>query len=135
MADFEALARSFGGVAGAYDRARPQYPAEAIDTAAAEFGLGSGSTVLDLAAGTGKLTRSLAERFDNVIAVEPSPAMLALVRSGLPAVDAATAARRRSRPLTGKPAPSLSPMPSTGSPTTLPCARSRACLGPTEASP
>jgi SAM-dependent methyltransferase len=70
---------TFGRVASEYERARPEYPTEVIDCAERELGLGPDSTVLDLAAGTGKLTRRLAERFAHVIAVEPDDAMRACI--------------------------------------------------------
>jgi ubiquinone/menaquinone biosynthesis C-methylase UbiE len=73
-------AQSFGRAAAEYDRVRPEYPPGAIDLAAARLGLGSESDVLDLAAGTGKLTRPLTERFARVTAVEPDPEMLAVLR-------------------------------------------------------
>jgi SAM-dependent methyltransferase len=67
--------RTFGRVAAAYDRTRPGYPAAAIDRAAAELGVARDAVVLDLAAGTGVLTRLLRERFDRVLAVEPDDEM------------------------------------------------------------
>jgi ubiquinone/menaquinone biosynthesis C-methylase UbiE len=72
----------------AYERGRPQYPLQAIEQLAAEFGLTRASTVLDLAAGTGKLTRQLAPLAHHVIAVDASPAMLAELRRQVPAADA-----------------------------------------------
>jgi SAM-dependent methyltransferase len=71
------VGRTFGRVADAYARTRPPYPLAAVDRAAAELGLGADAAVLDLAAGTGKLTRALRERFATVVAVEPDPAMRA----------------------------------------------------------
>lgn len=71
--------RTFGRVASEYERARPEYPVELVDFAERELGLSPGSPVLDLAAGTGKLTRRLQERFAHVIAVEPDEAMLACI--------------------------------------------------------
>jgi SAM-dependent methyltransferase len=68
---------TFGRVAEAYARTRPPYSAEAIARAAVELGLTPDATVLDLAAGTGNLTRSLRSAFGHVIAVEPDPGMRA----------------------------------------------------------
>jgi SAM-dependent methyltransferase len=72
------LARSFGGAAHDYELGRPEWPAEVVDVAA----LDAGATVLDLAAGTGKLTRVLARRFAHVIAIEPDDGMRALIPPG-----------------------------------------------------
>lgn len=71
------VGRTFGRVAEAYERRRPEYPAAAVDRAVAGLGLGRDATVLDLAAGTGKLTRPLAARVGYVIAVEPDDQMRA----------------------------------------------------------
>ncbi len=66
-------ALSFGGAAQAYERGRPAYPAAALD-----WLLPAGAArVLDLGAGTGKLTRMLAARGLDVVAVEPSEGMRA----------------------------------------------------------
>src|SRR6185295_1626588 len=64
-------------VAGAYARTRPPYSNEEIERAAQELGLTSESTVLDLAAGTGNLTRALRDVFAHVVAVEPDAGMRA----------------------------------------------------------
>jgi ubiquinone/menaquinone biosynthesis C-methylase UbiE len=73
-------ALSFGKGADAYDSARPEYSQEALDLVTSRLGLGPDAEVLDLAAGTGKLTRPLTERFARVIAVEPDPGMRAVLR-------------------------------------------------------
>ena len=67
----EAAAVGFARSAAAYDRARPEYPPAAIEWLAARLGLRPGRAVLDLAAGTGKLTRPLAATGADVVAVEP----------------------------------------------------------------
>ena len=69
--------RTFGRVADAYRRTRPAYAPAALDRAAAELGLDATATVLDLAAGTGNLTRALRGRFARVLAVEPDQGMRA----------------------------------------------------------
>jgi len=56
---------------GDYERGRPGWPREAVEV----HGLPRSATVLDLGAGTGKLTRLLVSRFDHVVAVEPADAM------------------------------------------------------------
>lgn len=71
---------SFGSAAAAYERGRPTYPPEAID-----WLLPRGAhKVLDLGAGTGKLTTRLVERGLDVVAVDPIPDMLELLRTSLP---------------------------------------------------
>jgi SAM-dependent methyltransferase len=68
---------SFARVAQEYERARPDWPDEAI----AALGLPRSAEVLDLAAGTGKLTRALLQHFDRVVAVEPLDEMRARIPS------------------------------------------------------
>ena len=68
-------ARGFEAAAEVYERGRPGYPEEAVAWLAEQLGLGHGRTVLDLAAGTGKLTRQLLPTGARVIAVEPIAAM------------------------------------------------------------
>ncbi len=77
-----ARASSFGSAAGAYQRGRPSYPAEAIDWLLPP----RARRVLDLGAGTGKLTRQLRERGLEVIAVEPSQGMREELARALPDV-------------------------------------------------
>lgn len=66
-----AQAKSFGVAASLYEKARPPYPSEALDWLLPT----DTRRVLDLGAGTGKLTRRLRERGLDVIAVEPSEGM------------------------------------------------------------
>jgi SAM-dependent methyltransferase len=77
-----AQAGSFGAAASIYERARPSYPAEALDWLLPE----GSPRVLDLGAGTGKLTRMIAERGVEVEAVDPSAQMLAELSQVLPSV-------------------------------------------------
>lgn len=80
----EILARSFGPVADVYERARPGYPDDAVRWLTGD----SPCAVVDLGAGTGKLTRSLVAHGHHVVAVEPLPEMLAHLRTVLPGVTA-----------------------------------------------
>jgi ubiquinone/menaquinone biosynthesis C-methylase UbiE len=80
--------RPFELVADVYERARPEYPVEAIAWLTERLELRAGRTVLDLGAGTGKLTRALVATGAHVIAVEPGDAMLAELRRVLPQVEA-----------------------------------------------
>ncbi|MCL2495551.1 MAG: class I SAM-dependent methyltransferase [Oscillospiraceae bacterium] len=73
----------FTGKAAAYDQSRPDYPAEALYCFAAQCGLAPGSTVADIGAGTGMLTRLLLARGYDVAAVEPNPSMLSTLRAQL----------------------------------------------------
>jgi SAM-dependent methyltransferase len=66
-----------------YERGRPGWPPEAVHVA----GVPSAATVLDLGAGTGKLTRILATEFERVVAVEPSEPMRRLLIRHCPAVQ------------------------------------------------
>ena len=65
----------FDSNAGAYDRARPSYPADAVAHVVGHGGIGPGRRVLDLAAGTGKLTTLLMASGAEVVAVEPVAGM------------------------------------------------------------
>ncbi|GAB3803554.1 class I SAM-dependent methyltransferase [Humibacter antri] len=76
-------ARSFGGVADVYEASRPGYPAEAV-----EWLVRTGqSRVVDVGAGTGKLTRALVAGGREVVAVDPSAQMLEILRSTVPGVE------------------------------------------------
>ena len=73
----------FTGKAEAYDRARPDYPAEALACIREQCRLAAGSVVADIGAGTGKLTRMLLEDGFRVHAVEPNDAMRAALQARL----------------------------------------------------
>ncbi|MGW0247235.1 class I SAM-dependent methyltransferase [Nocardia goodfellowii] len=79
------LASSFGAVAEAYAEHRPDYSPAAVRWALEPA---PGSRVLDLGAGTGKLTGTLVALDADVVAVEPDPAMLAGLWRALPTVRA-----------------------------------------------
>ncbi|HEY2161485.1 MAG TPA: methyltransferase domain-containing protein [Solirubrobacteraceae bacterium] len=70
------LASQFASVADAYERGRPEYAPAVVGALAAELGLRPGDPVLDLGAGTGKLTRALLAGGLDVIAVEPQGPLL-----------------------------------------------------------
>jgi SAM-dependent methyltransferase len=65
------LAERFAEVAGEYERGRPEYVPAVVGAIAAELRIPAGAPVLDLAAGTGKLTRALLSQGLDVVAVEP----------------------------------------------------------------
>ena len=80
-------ATGFSRSSAAYERGRPGYPPEAVAWLVERAGLGPGRRVLDLAAGTGKLTRELLGRGAEVVAVEPLAAMRAALPHGAEALD------------------------------------------------
>jgi pimeloyl-ACP methyl ester carboxylesterase/SAM-dependent methyltransferase len=102
--DRAAHAQSFGPAAGRYERGRPPYPPAAVDWLLPDGWLvpdgwpvpdgwlapDGTRRVLDLGAGTGKLTRQLADRGLAVTAVDPSDGMLTELRRVLPDVPALT---------------------------------------------
>lgn len=81
-------AKGFAAGADAYERGRPEYSAEAVARLIDELRIGPGGRVLDLAAGTGKLTRQLAPTGAEIVAVEPIAAMRAKLAASLPGVEA-----------------------------------------------
>src|SRR5436305_8980285 len=76
----------FGEVAGVYEDVRAGYPADLVD---AVFGYGGGTParVVDVGAGTGKATAAFRARGVAVTAVEPDPAMAAVLRGRHPGVE------------------------------------------------
>jgi SAM-dependent methyltransferase len=77
------LAAQFAAVAGAYERGRPEYPPAVVGAIAAELRIGGDAPVLDLAAGTGKLTRALLSAGMDVVAVEPQPQLRDLLAASV----------------------------------------------------
>ena len=77
VAIHESAAKGFAAGADAYERGRPEYSPEAIEALIRELGIGPGKRVLDLAAGTGKLTRQIAPSGTELVAVEPIAEMRA----------------------------------------------------------
>jgi SAM-dependent methyltransferase len=77
-------ARSFDLAPEEYEATRPSYPAEVLDL----LPVASDATVLDLGAGTGKLTRVLAARYAQVVSVEPLDGMRGILERVVPDVEA-----------------------------------------------
>jgi len=75
-----AWSKSFGAVAERYDRYRPRYPAVALEWVLAALDRRP-ERVLDLGAGTGKLTEALVACAPDVVAVEPDAGMLAILKA------------------------------------------------------
>ena len=78
----------FGAAAELYERARPSYPREAVEWAVERCGLGAGTTIVDVGAGTGKLTRLLVPSGARVVAVEPVAEMRATLVATTPGAEA-----------------------------------------------
>jgi SAM-dependent methyltransferase len=76
-------ARSFHRAAVEYDRGRPGWPPALLDVLPLE----DSATVLDLGAGTGKLTGVLADRYARVVAVEPLDELRAILAERVPEAD------------------------------------------------
>ncbi|WNM37365.1 class I SAM-dependent methyltransferase [Micromonospora halotolerans] len=85
MEDRQLLSSSFGAAAAAYAEHRPDYAQGAVRWALEPA---PGPRVLDLGAGTGKLTATLVASGADVVAVEPDPGMLTELRRALPTVRA-----------------------------------------------
>lgn len=85
MPDQPVPALSFGSVAAAYERGRPSYPDQAVGWLVGE----EPGIVLELGAGTGKLTEALVALGHDVLATDPDPAMLEVLTRRLPDVRVA----------------------------------------------
>lgn len=83
----KSAARGFARAPDEYERGRPPYTEEAIAWLAEALRLRRGTRVLDLAAGTGKLTRALAASGAELVAVEPVDEMRAKIADALPAIE------------------------------------------------
>jgi SAM-dependent methyltransferase len=77
------LGLSFGNLAETYHRIRPRYSQALLDRAQEALELEADARVLDLAAGTGRLTEELHRRFADVVAVEPDERMRAVHRGAV----------------------------------------------------
>lgn len=81
MASREEMSLSFGSAARAYESGRPDYPREAVDWMLAPVRqYDRALRVADVGAGTGKLTRTIAETGAEVVAIDPDPDMLGALR-------------------------------------------------------
>jgi SAM-dependent methyltransferase len=81
-------AAGFARAADVYERARPEYPPDAVAWLADRLELRPGRIVVDVAAGTGKLTRMLLPTGSRVVAIEPLAEMRAQLREAVPGVEA-----------------------------------------------
>ena len=84
----EVATAGFGRAVDDYERARPGYPEDAVAWLVEQLGIDESTTVLDLAAGTGKLTRQLVPTGARLVAVEPVGEMRARLEERLPGVRA-----------------------------------------------
>ncbi len=87
----EVAQRGFDREATTYERTRPSYPPDAVAWLTEHLGLGPGVRAVDLAAGTGKLTRLLEPTGAELFAVEPVEGMRSILRASLPEVPVAAA--------------------------------------------
>ena len=78
------VSRGFGATTELYERIRPEYPDAAVDILVRELGIGRGRIVVDVGAGTGKLTRMLTLTGATVIAVEPLAQMRERLAENVP---------------------------------------------------
>jgi SAM-dependent methyltransferase len=78
----------FARAADVYERTRPEYPPDAVAWLADRLGLRPGRVVVDVAAGTGKLTRLLVPTGARIVAVEPLAEMRGVLRQAVPEAEA-----------------------------------------------
>lgn len=84
-------AKGYGAGGGDYERSRPSYPREAVDLLIEKLSLHAGNLVVELGAGTGKLTRMFNEVSASLFSVEPVPAMRDQLRRAVPLVPVVAA--------------------------------------------
>jgi SAM-dependent methyltransferase len=82
----DSAAAGFQAGADTYERGRPRFPDDAVEALARECGVEPGRRVVDLAAGTGKLTRQLMPFGADLVAVEPVEGMRRVFAEHLPDV-------------------------------------------------
>jgi SAM-dependent methyltransferase len=82
----EAAARGFEAAVERYERGRPGYPDDAVSYLVRELEVAPGRDLVELGAGTGKLTELLALTGANVTAIEPIEAMRDALRRNCPTV-------------------------------------------------
>ncbi|HEY8807505.1 MAG TPA: methyltransferase domain-containing protein [Candidatus Limnocylindria bacterium] len=80
----EYVSRGFGATTDLYEKVRPEYPEAAVAILVRELGISRGRVVVDVGAGTGKLTRMLVRTGATVIAVEPLAEMRERLAEGVP---------------------------------------------------
>jgi SAM-dependent methyltransferase len=80
-------ANEFAKAASVYEGARPDFPVAAIDWLCAQLQITSETRVLDLAAGTGRMTQPLYARTRSIVAVDPVPQMREVLHAALPEVE------------------------------------------------
>jgi SAM-dependent methyltransferase len=86
MTRVHSVAKNFDSAAEVYERSRPDYPPAAVEFLQAEFRVGPGIRVVDVGAGTGKLSRALRPTGAEITAVEPLPRMRDVFRREIPDV-------------------------------------------------
>ena len=86
MTVHEVAQQGFGTEAAVYERSRPSYPPAAVAWLVDALGVGPGARVVDLAAGTGKLTRLLVPTGAALVAVEPVEGMRRVLAEVVPDV-------------------------------------------------